>query len=60
MSEEITAEDRVAMFEFLDELRESGAINMLGAAPELAEAFDLDKYTAREVCSEWRKSFPRD
>ena len=44
-------------FRFLDSLRESGAINMWGAAPVLAEAFGLTKPQAREVTAAWMKTF---
>jgi hypothetical protein len=55
MSDEITAEDQATMFEFLDELRDSGAINMMGAAEPLAEYFDIPKRDAREVLFAWMK-----
>ena len=42
---------------FLDELRESGATNMYGAAPWLEEAFVLDREVAREVLLYWMQSF---
>tara|TARA_B100001287_G_C22429862_1_gene410873 strand:- start:402 stop:551 length:150 start_codon:yes stop_codon:yes gene_type:complete len=42
-------------FEFLDDLRETGDINMFGAAPHLAAMFDLDKYESREILSAWMK-----
>ncbi len=45
------------MFKFLDGLRESEAINMFGAAPHLAEAFNLDKKESRAVLKEWMETF---
>ena len=45
------------MFTYLDDLRDSGITNMFGAAPYLAQAFDIDKRAAREVLSKWMKSF---
>lgn len=45
------------MFEFLDNLRESGQINMFGASPVIAEVFGLDKKSSREVVSAWMKNF---
>jgi hypothetical protein len=42
--------------EFLDELRESGETNMVGAAPYLQEEFDLTRNEARTILSEWMKS----
>ena len=44
-------------FEFLNDLRESGQINMFGALPVLQEVFGLDKYEAREILGAWMKSF---
>jgi hypothetical protein len=41
---------------FLEELRESGDINMYGAGPVLMEAFDLNKREAREALIGWMKS----
>jgi hypothetical protein len=43
--------------QYLDELRESGAINMFGARPYLMEAFGLDKREAGEILKEWMDSF---
>lgn len=42
---------------FLDELRESGEINMFGAAPYLADVFDLSQQEARKVLTYWMKTF---
>ena len=36
-------------FEYLDAVRETGAINMFGATPYLEEAFGLDRKTANKV-----------
>lgn len=43
--------------EYLDELRESGATNMFGAAPWLARAYGLNIETARAYLSFWMKTF---
>ncbi|MCK5616529.1 hypothetical protein KAR91_82465 [Candidatus Pacearchaeota archaeon] len=42
---------------YLNDLRDSGATNMFGAAPFLANAFGLEISDAREILSEWMKSF---
>ncbi len=42
---------------YLDDLRESGITNMLGAAPYLASAFDLDMDTSRAYLSHWMRTF---
>ncbi len=45
------------VLEFLGELRESGAINMFGAAPEVADEFGMDKRDARAVLAYWMQTF---
>lgn len=42
---------------FLDKLRESGSINMFGAAPYVSEAFGVDKYEARDLVKNWMQTF---
>ena len=44
-------------FEFLDDLRESGEINMFGAAKVLQETFGLVKYESRDIVSAWMETF---
>jgi len=41
------------MFRFLNQLRESGSINMFGASPVLAESFGISLKEARVVLSHW-------
>ena len=43
--------------EFLMALRDSGVVNMYGAAPYLQEAFELSRNEARTVLVEWMNSF---
>jgi hypothetical protein len=45
------------MFVYLDNIRESGKINMFGAAPYLAEAYELSRYEARDILLEWMQTF---
>ena len=45
------------MFVYLDMLRESGKINMFGAAPYLVEAYELTRYEARDILLEWMQTF---
>ena len=40
-------------FVYLDELRESGTINMMGAARELQFEFEMDKVEARKIFEWW-------
>lgn len=49
-----------AMLQFLDSLRESGAINMFGARPYVESTFGLSKKDAGEVLSYWMKSFGQE
>jgi hypothetical protein len=42
---------------FLDDLRESGAINMFGAAPYVSDAFGVSKYEARDLVKNWMQTF---
>ncbi len=50
------AKDEV--FEFLDNLRASGVVNMFGAAPYVQEEFeDLDKKEAGWYVGEWMRTF---
>jgi len=43
--------------EYLDELRESGVVNMFGSAPYLAEEYGLDKNESRKIVAYWMTSF---
>lgn len=42
---------------FLDNLRESGAINMFGAAPYVSDTFGVSKYEARDLVINWMETF---
>ena len=46
-----------AHLDFLDGLRESGIVDMFGAGPYLARAFDLDAATARAYLIYWMRTF---
>lgn len=45
---------------FLENLRRSGAINMFGAAPVLAEYFEIDEKEARKILSDWMRNYNPD
>ena len=51
----MTLQEKVNLF--LDKLRESGSINMFGAAPYVSEAFGVDKYEARDLVKNWMQTF---
>lgn len=42
-----------AEFRYLDHLRLSGEVNMMGAGPYLQAEFGLDRHEARKVVVEW-------
>ncbi len=56
---EVTAEPMSEYFEFLDDLRDEGLINMFGARPVLAGAFNLDRKTSADVLAKWQTTFDR-
>lgn len=41
------------MYRFLNQLRESGSINMFGASPVLAESFGISSKEAGVVLAHW-------
>ena len=43
-------------FEFLEDLRDSGSMNMMGAPRELRWEFGLDKEESYEVFDQWCES----
>lgn len=43
--------------EFLDNLRESGIVNMFGAHPYLADEFNISEEAARMITAYWMKTF---
>lgn len=47
----------IKYYEFLDELRDSGATNMYGARPYLADAFDLDRKESAAILTDWMETF---
>ena len=49
--------DKEMVFDYLDNLRESGAVNMFGAAPWVERAFDVDRETALAMLSEWMQTY---
>ena len=51
----MTLQEKVNLF--LDKLRESGSINMFGAAPYVSEAFGVSKYEARDLVKNWMQTF---
>lgn len=52
---QITFEDEV--FHYLDNLKESGTTNMLGAAPYIEDEFLVSKSEAQALLMKWIRSF---
>ena len=48
---------RELVYEFLDELRESGTVNMFGASSDLRDEFGFDKSTCRALLSDWMNQY---
>jgi hypothetical protein len=49
--------DKDAIFEYLDDLRESGVTNMFGAGQYVANEFELRPKEAQEVLLDWMVTF---
>jgi hypothetical protein len=49
--------DKNEMFEYLNTLRETGVTNMYGAGAYLQQAFGVDRREARDVLTEWMKTY---
>lgn len=47
------------MFDFLDAVRESGAVNMFGASELIEYKYGLGRHEARDILVEWMKTYPR-
>jgi len=45
------------VFEYLEELRESGETNMFGATGYLVETFEISKNMARKFLLDWMESY---
>ena len=45
---------------FLDELRESGIVNMFGATPFIIDAFNVDRKLAEKILKYWMDSFGKE
>jgi uncharacterized protein YjgD (DUF1641 family) len=51
-------EELLKYVEYLDELRESGVINMFGAAPYLQKVFGITyRKDAQDILSYWMKNY---
>ena len=46
-------------YNYLNDLRDSGVVNMFGATPYLQKEFGLSRKEASEILSDWMKSFEK-
>ena len=46
------------VFAFLDDLRDTGSLNMYAAAPYLQATFGIPRHLARQWLSEWMHAYP--
>lgn len=49
--------DKEEMFDYLDTLRETGVTNMFGASPYLQQAFGIERREAKNILTEWMKTY---
>jgi len=49
--------DTTEIFQYLDDLRESGKVNMFGSAAYVQEEFGLGRKDAQRVVNEWMQQF---
>lgn len=47
------------IFDFLDAVRESGAVNMFEGGRLIQEHYGLKRHEARDIVIEWMQTFPR-
>ena len=52
----MTVIEKEEMFDYLENLRESGVTNMFGAAPYLKDAFDISMLDAKQILLEWMEN----
>lgn len=52
-------EDWYEYYKTLEAIRDSGIVNMYGAAPYLAEYCEIDEKLARQVLINWMKNYSK-
>ncbi len=48
------------VFDYLDELRDSGITNMFDATPYISSVFDVDRFEAEDLLKAWMMTFSRN
>lgn len=51
---------KIKVFDFLDDLRENGEVNMMESPTYVMEEFDVDKATARNLVVRWMVTFGKE
>lgn len=49
--------NKTEYFEYLDALRETGAVNMFGAGTYLRDEFGLNRKESRDIIIEWMQTY---
>ena len=57
MFSDLDEETKQDVFNFLDDLRESGVTNMFGAAPYIQKEFGYSRLTSRKLLNVWMENF---
>ena len=57
---EITNSLKANVFSYLEKLRDSGVINMMGASSYIEEEFELDNKTSKHLLISWIKTFKHE
>jgi len=57
LTEDSEPDVQTRVYEYLDDLRDSGVVNMFGAAPYLMHAFGFDKNEANTWLCAWMEDF---
>ena len=53
----MTIKNKDEIFEYLDNLRESGICNMFESPNHVQKEFGLDRYESRDIVKEWMMTF---
>ena len=57
---EIANNLKTNVFSYLERLRDSGVINMMGASSYIEEEFELDNKTSKHLLISWIKTFKHE
>ena len=56
----MTNESKEEIFTFLNDVRESSAVNMFEGGRLIQEQYGLSRHEARDILLEWMKTYPRN